>query len=644
MNSYNENLQANIVGSLQSQELEQKKMEAQLNASMFTLYYAEGARIAAGEKLDSAFNLLKFQRGVKEQAVHNSSISTNLLASAQQQKKYVAQAVANSSVSAANLQALSNKIVRLSGDIGNIFSIVNAADFGTQICQQVKDIYEKISSTAYLAEKTSLNAMDASKLIAEVSSSSVADQAKSTNDIISGLLKVVSSEFDNTAALVIADNAAFASASVAEKQAEGIVEDANVEYHATQKAYQLNIRELNLDLRIAEKSNIGYKVGFSPFRSPFHDQLLHGEKPDAHYPVKDYYIMLVKDNQKTTFSIAKAEALLMEGTDQALKVSLDEQKYKNKIVEQVFISQLNDSDGDPMELGKSYVVFVMAVLAEEYKKMLNNFDDYLSAPSEEFALVNTLASVKSVKAHQARQTITFTAPDDNDDYNVEYRCMFLPDNRDLVVGLLTANGLQSVELEAEKLARIAEEYDPKIAELEAEIISIEATIESIRQQQTINTKEAAENKKENDKTKAPKDTAKLKEELKTQHAALIKAKKALDKNLSARKAALSKLDPAKPIQPGFFFNQILAEQVLAGNYTTPEPLQKKGKDYELKVDASITDNFGSPLISGKKYIPAVLTVLKAEEENQDQFISALSKYSDPRITDVFIYEDKKLKN
>lgn len=51
MSSYNENLNASVATSLQAQELKLSTTQAQLNAGMFTLYYAEDAKITAQEKL-----------------------------------------------------------------------------------------------------------------------------------------------------------------------------------------------------------------------------------------------------------------------------------------------------------------------------------------------------------------------------------------------------------------------------------------------------------------------------------------------------------------------------------------------------------------------------------------------------------------
>ena len=631
MNSYNENLQASITSSLLSQELEQKRTKAQLDAAMLTLYYAEGARITAGEKLESALDDLQSQQAIKSQAVSNSNISINLLAAAQQQKKYVAQAVTNTAVCAANLQALSNAVLRLSGDMGNILSIVNAADYRAQIYDQAEEASKCMSDTAYLAERASLSAMDASMIVAEVSSSTVADQAKRTNDSVSGMLKALSTQFDNSVALVSSDSAAFASASAEEKEAEGSLEDANVENVSTQKAYDLNVRELNMNIRttpMKDQGDMGYNVRFAPYRSPFDT----GKKHDSHYPVKDYYIILVKESQKSTFSISHAEALITN-PDQAMRVDIEDQKSKKEIIQKIFISQLHDSDDELMELGKSYVVFIMATLQEDYKKTLNNFDDYLSAPSPVFSLTYTLASAEAIKFNADAQTLTFTYPDKNKDYKVDYRCMFLPVSEDLVQGLLTEKGLNTIEHEVEKLAEIAEKYDPKITELEGEITSLQFIVNDLVKQRKINEEEYKAAKAKAEKEKLAEAGTKIKEALKSGKEKLKEDIKSLATYKKERDAKLRRIYPTKPMKPGFFFNRMLAEQVLAGNYVQ---IEQKGTQAELKIDASITDNFGNPLQNKKKYVPAILSVLRETEENSDQFVTALSDYANAA---AFVYKE-----
>jgi hypothetical protein len=141
MNSYSENLHSSVLASLESQEMNQKKLDSQLNSSMFKLYYAESAEIVTNDKLLSVTKKYKQAQTVKEQAVKNKNISANITMSANQQNTYTAQSVTNLAVSASNIQIATNAIVRLASDMGSIFSIINAADYGTQIYQQSIEAY-----------------------------------------------------------------------------------------------------------------------------------------------------------------------------------------------------------------------------------------------------------------------------------------------------------------------------------------------------------------------------------------------------------------------------------------------------------------------------------------------------------------------
>src|SRR5690348_9644364 len=99
MNTYDENLRNTVVTTLQTQALEQKNLKAAYNTAAFALYYAQGATITAYEKLEAAKDdLKKNKEPVKEQAVINSNISTNLLDSATQANQYLGQSVSNTAV------------------------------------------------------------------------------------------------------------------------------------------------------------------------------------------------------------------------------------------------------------------------------------------------------------------------------------------------------------------------------------------------------------------------------------------------------------------------------------------------------------------------------------------------------------------
>lgn len=632
MNTYNDNLRSSVVESLDKQETELKKVSSTKDAQMFSLYYAQGARIYAAQKLDSIWEDYQSDQKLQEQAVENNNIAINLIDSANQEKTYVEQAVTNASVGASNVQVATNAIVKLASDIGSIFTIVNAADYDTQIYNQAKQALAYMNKTAYSAELASQYAMEGSMLTSEVSAATVADEATTAGADVKAMLDKLDAQFKATSEQMEADNAELAKTSDAEKKAEGGLEDINVEYVATSKAYTLDNQELNLGVNVPNKSGDrtsgSYYVHFNPLRSAFSSK----EQDEAGYPVDQYYIMVVKSSLKSTFSITMAEAIIDEADPtkkQYMEITLP---FSEKKGQKVLTSELNDTDGDALSLGDDYVVFVYAKLTENYKRILNNYENYLSAASSEFSLTNQLAAAEEIQVAEVKivateggkekdkvesQTVEFSVTQ-NSDFKVDYRLMFLPDSRELVNGLLTAQGLESLEADVEKMENIAEKYDPQIAALEEEINSIEAQL--IAYDEQIAGATGAE------KTKLTKEKKALETEL-------TDKQNKLNDLQTAKQGEEDTIDPAELSQaPGFFFNALLAEQVSAGGYHALTGEEVTNKKVRLKND--MTDNFGNVLANNKKYIPAILTVTAESAQIAGQFTSALSDFE---ATTAFTY-------
>jgi len=138
MNTYNENLHASVVNSLRGLEMDQKKVKSKLNSAKVTLYYDQGAKVTAADRLEIAEKKLKAKDIVKKEAVINNNIATNVLAAADQEKKLVDLSVSNIAVGAANVQIASDAIVRLASDMGSILSIVKAESKNTDLYEQAK--------------------------------------------------------------------------------------------------------------------------------------------------------------------------------------------------------------------------------------------------------------------------------------------------------------------------------------------------------------------------------------------------------------------------------------------------------------------------------------------------------------------------
>ena len=669
MNFYNENLHSSVVSSLNAQELELQKVKAQQEASMFSLYYSESERITMAEKIEVTNRKYLFEQEVHEQAITDSDLSTNVLASANNIKTYTAKSVTNTAVAAANVQVAANAILKLASDTGSIFSIISAADFGTEIYTQSQKTYELMNITAYTAELTSQHSMEASQLIAEVSSNTLEAKAATTDASVKDLLNVVTTQFNATTDELASENAQLAVANTNEKKAEGALEDISVAKNATYNAYQLSNSELNLGLKVGVPTSIGdrtnYTVSFSPYISPFKTTTPNGTleandapQPDG-YPVQDYYIMLVKDSKSSTFSINQAEDIVTKNDrtkfyqvspTPTLIIPIENIDTNHRFVDQValngdpirqkiYTSQLVDTDGDSMDLGDSYVVVVFAVLSTSYKKMINTFDDYMTVPSRMFTLTNQLNKVAAenitatggeteeiiifsdnlttgainVRGEEivAVEKITFKVLE-NPGYVVQYRCSFLPDNIELVKGLLTVEGLMDIENETKQLEEIADIYDPLISETTEEINSLSSEISGLETQLEINNQIIANEKsKTGDKKKAEAQNPKLQASIDIKKATLIVLKRDLVGYENDKQEAIENLSKLDHIKPGFFFNLTIAEQIPAGSYT---PVDKSDPDTAISVFSYLI-NEAKVVLSNVDL--SVIDLVKVEQDIQN---------------------------
>ncbi|AXG74374.1 hypothetical protein DVK85_09075 [Flavobacterium arcticum] len=669
MNTYNENLRSTIVSSLQSQNAEQKDLKSKLNAAMFSLYHSEGASITAEEKLDQAKIDQDAKAEVKTQAVSNSNSSNNELKSATQADAFVKLSVSNTAVCAANVQIAANAVTKLASDVGSIYSIINAADFDTDIYVQAKEINDLMNDTAYGAELNSQLAMEASSLTSEVSSAVVLSESKSTNTAIKNLLKITSDAYDTASQTVVDDNTALSATNAAEKGIEGNFKYLTVDYNAAASAYNSMNRELNQQLEvITGKSDTSFTAHFNKLLNPFYDT----------DPVKDYYLFIVKESKGNTFSISTAEGIVTKQNRRFVTVALPEQTIATtnelsvvgtnvSMNDEMITTQVNfmnidddntllDADGDVITLGTNYVAFLLAVYTDEYKRSINNFSDFLSAPSLAFSITTHLNAVENSNIKVTSQTkdkneedikneeaftsflsqfksngqaenslskkagysykITFSV-NQNPAYNVAYRFMLLPVYKGTTEEMLTMDSMQSFINDISSIDTIAEEFDPQIEAKQANITELELE----QQQATL--------EGEND-TK-----------LKTQ---LSDLKAQLKKLVQEKAAKIKSLNTNSKSNINFFFSLPLAEQVPVGSYIPAQADTEANKGSSSKdltnwltyISADTTDNFGNLLIDNNKYIPVILTFAVEENANGNSFTNALSDFN---TATPFIYKE-----
>jgi hypothetical protein len=406
MDSYNENLHSVIVDVLQSHDLQIRQSEAAANVAKLTLYYAKEAKITAAEQLKEAKITLAKKNKVKEQAVNVNSLNINIFSAAMQSAQFVKQSVNNTAVCAANVQVAANAIVKLASDIGSIFSIVHAADDKTDVYQLASEVRSIINETAYEAEKISQQAMKASVATAEISAATVLEKAKNTGILVKDLLKIVSDENEMAVNHVTDTNLAMSTADTAEKMAKGIYQQLSIDCVSAKQVYNSASKQMNTNLVVSDIFENRFTVNFNLIKPAF-----AAAKQPPYYSVNRYIVLVVKDSAKSTFSISIAENLLQnedryvmmdlflasKGAGNPLrpgpicqvinlkKMSSLRSKKRNLI--------LKDTDGEVIKPGIKYTLFLMAIFSDEYKKKLNNFNDYLSAPSASFQLPDSPVTV-----------------------------------------------------------------------------------------------------------------------------------------------------------------------------------------------------------------------------------------------------------
>ncbi|WP_337966026.1 hypothetical protein [uncultured Flavobacterium sp.] len=643
MNSYNENLHSSVLSSLESQEMTKKQLSTQLSASMFTLYYAEGAEIVAQEKLDATTKMYEEKQRINNVVVKNKNMADNLLLSANQQKTYVTQSVTNMAVCASNIQIASNSIVRLASDIGSIYSIINAADYATDIYPQALEAYNLINKTAYDAEKTSQYAMEATAAISEVATTTVADGAKLTNTSVNNLLQVATADLTAITAVLTVDNDIKSKASIATRAAEGVIKCSEVEYEASKKAYSYNNKHFNQNIVVEvpnpfDPSDSGsFNVLFDGFKTPFasEEKDASTESSGLKKPVQSYNVILVKDSKKSFFSVSNAEDLVGNSAQCKSVPHNASGKYSASIA----YKQFRDSDNDPLILGENYVAFLLIVFTESYKKEINTFDEYLSAPSETFELTYTLQNASGIVV--SRETgskdlskITFSVKNEEvlKTNEIDYRCFFLPYPDDI----LTNEDLDTLESKIETL-----ELNEEIKNVEAEIKFFNEEIETLNNSASQTTPDAAKNAKDTEQDKSKNNS--LKNALSDAKEKLRLAKIQLAELNAKLKETKDKAPKTVKNTNAFFFNLNLAENIPAGNYTSAKSHKSSNSANEFiaHIDGTTTDNFGNPLIEDKKYIPVVLSYYKGPEIFKSKYTNSLSDWQN---TTPELYSTKEIAN
>ncbi len=303
--------------------------------------------------------------------------------------------------------------------------------------------------------------------------------------------------------------------------------------------------------------------------------------------------------------------------------------------------------------------------------------DFLSAPSAMFMLTDQLTSPQFVADNVSvddnncnmcvmDNALTFNVAGNND-FNVEYRCMFLSQDYDDAETLSTQ---KDNDTKWKQLKTQASDHQSEISVVEEKITAFKATNQAALKKLLANEKVQqaivtnAQKKYTGKQVSAAQakltkladlgaQLSKLESQLTSLKQVHKEVKTQISNNPASGKEAsgddssnmtLEELNAN--IEPlSFFFNKTLAEHVPAGSYSNPgsQVIVDATDDSPAAVncscvlEAETTDNFGNLLVEGHYYIPVVLTVSSDEELNPEQFNNSLSDFDS---TPMFKYSPK----
>lgn len=651
MDTYNENLQVTVNDTLDAMENQIIADDSSENAAEFTLYYAQGARITAEKTL--ADIMLEYAQGAKvgQQGVDNYNVASNLLISANTASTTLTLATTNVATAATNVETAANSVALVAANMGAVFNLVSAEDYGTDIYTWSEYANALIRSAAYDAEVTSRDAMDASALTARTTLGTVTTKATSTQTAVSDLNAATGAQFQTLSESMAAAAEALATASEAEKAAEGVLMDEYVGTFADQLTYDEANAKLNFQLENSDLTFESFEASFTGLNNPFEGLILRGvntsEPPGSvlvDSVVDNYYLMVVKQDKANLFELAQAEALIGDdrkaypikatsgGTDTlySLEVCIDEMIPGSKPGEEEL--KFLDIDGDKIEVGQPYVTFVMAEYSPEYKKLVNNYNDFLSVASLPFTLTYQLGSATNITVDAANSRVSFTTPatiiTGEEIASIRgYRVMFLPKDIKATTDLMTEPELMALgeyvnQAIDDEIAAVNKEIEMKELEVEkhkADIASHKTQIAAVQAK--------IDSAEEDGLTKG--ELNKLLKELKGLEEAIEK----IIKFLQDVEAAIAKLVEyleelyRSKVQPAFFWNQSIAEQVTSANYLEVDPVADAGKEVFVDYKEGVTDNFGALIGVNEKFIPVVLSVPDVGDVDKSKYSYGISDYA-----------------
>jgi len=404
MNSTEDNLRQTVIDILSSQEKELEKKASQYLDAVQSLFYAQETTSTAEDKRKLAQTNYGYYEKFSEKVAHLKDYASTLLSLTNQSKQLVRNTISLCATNASNVQIAANSIVKLGSDIGSVFSIVNSLDFGSDIYRMSEQCLTMINTTAPLAEILAQQAMELSVETAEINSGALGSSVEKIKASIDNLTSNADTQLASAMDYLDVCEKTLKTAQTVENEAQQTLASSHTIFQSSQCSFLSATEILNLNLHLKDLSLSSFTVCFNYIKG------ISDKDNNRQNIVESYYIFLVKSRERAAFTMAMAQQLILTPRAFVEVTPKDTDKATNVSVE-IKISDMTDSDGDPIQPEQEYCVLVLAVYTTDYKKTINNFDDFLSAPSSPFLLNerSTLqhAKIEHIKSEKAANTLGF---------------------------------------------------------------------------------------------------------------------------------------------------------------------------------------------------------------------------------------------
>lgn len=412
MNTYHENLQQTVINTLTELANQQAKLTSEKNSAEYNLYYAQGAKVTAADKLNDTKKSTKFADAVNQQSRFNDYQAINLYATVNEFNNDITNSRNNMATVAANLQIASNAIALLASDVGAALNIASASLYKTDTYNRIQEANAYVNEVANEAKSLSMNGMKVSAQTSEIVASELLNQTTALKSQLAQVLKITQAQFDQISAQIITESQILGQVSMQDYQAKGVLVDAKEESDLSKKAYQNSNQQLNYGLIIENASTNGFTVRFNTLGDP-HPGFYSDEAKAIRVPSKAefprYLIALVPEDKKSLFSSDQAQQLFAQYGDATIAGTRFYEVVGQPAGSSVFKTFEYELDvyGDRIIKGKNYVAYLYIELSTEYKRFIGNFSDLLSAPSAKFVPADSLPEPMNVKYSHGK--LTFTA-------------------------------------------------------------------------------------------------------------------------------------------------------------------------------------------------------------------------------------------